>query len=118
MAIQIEAEANGLVIIRIYSLVTLDDMKQGQEAIVAAIKHYGKARVLVVLEAFQGWEKSDAWEDISFITEYDKKIEKLAVIGDLKWRDDVYAFMGKPFRSASIEFFNPSQESEARTWLE
>ena len=118
MAIQIVAESNGLVIIRIYNLVTQEDMKQWQEAFVAAIERYGKVRVLVVLETFQGWEKSDAWEDISFIAEYDKKIEKLAVIGDLKWRDDVSAFIGKPFRSASIEFFNPSQESEARTWLE
>ena len=118
MAVQIETEANGLVIIRLSSLATLEDMKQWQEAIVAVIKRYGNARVLVALEAFQGWEKTDAWEDISFIAEYDKKIEKLAVIGDLKWRDDVSAFIGKPFRSASIEFFNPSQESEARTWLE
>ncbi len=118
MAIRIKAEANGLLIIRVSSLVTPEDMKQLQEAIVAAIKHYGKAKALVVLEAFQGWEKTDAWEDISIIPEYDKKIEKIAVIGDLKWRDEVFAFMGKPFRSASIEFFNPSQESEAHTWLE
>jgi hypothetical protein len=117
MAIRIEAEANGLLVIRVSSLVTREDMKQWQEAIVAVIKRYGKAKALVVLEVFQGWKKTDAWEDISFIAEYDKKIEKIAVIGDLKWRDDMFAFMGKPFRSASIEFFNPSQESEARTWL-
>jgi hypothetical protein len=117
MAIRIEAEPNGLLVIRVSSLVTREDMKQWQEAIVAVIKRYDKAKALVILEVFQGWEKTDAWEDISFIAEYDKKMEKIAVIGDLKWRDDVFAFMGKPFRSASIEFFKPSQESEARTWL-
>jgi len=118
MAIQIEVEADGLVIIKVSGLVTPEDMRQLQEATVAVIKRYDKAKVLVVLEAFQGWQKTDAWEDTSFIGEYDKKIEKIAVTGDLKWRDEVFAFMGKPFRSASIEFFGPSQESEARSWLE
>ena len=118
MAIQIEVEADGLVIIKVSGLVTPEDMRQLQEATVAVIKRYDKAKVLVVLEAFQGWQKTDAWEDTSFIGEYDKKIEKIAITGDLKWRDEVFAFMGKPFRSASIEFFSPSQESEARSWLE
>ena len=84
---------------------------------VKAIKHYGKAKALVVLEGFQGWEKTDAWGDLSFLKEYDKKIEKIAFAGDPKWRDEIFAFTGKSFRSAEIEFFNTLQESEARTWL-
>jgi hypothetical protein len=118
MAIHIETETNGLLNVRISNLMTGEDMIQCQEAIVSAIKLYGTIKGLMILDAFKGWEKSDVWKDVSFFSEYEKKIEKIAVIGDLKWRDDVYAFLGGPFRSASIEFFNPSQESEARTWLE
>jgi hypothetical protein len=118
MTIQIETEANGLLNIRISNLITREDVFQCQEAIVAAIKLYGKVKALVVLEAFQGWETSDEWGDFLFYAEYENKIEKIAVTGDLKWRDDMFAFLSGPFRSGLIEFFNPSQESEARTWLE
>jgi hypothetical protein len=118
MAIQIETETNGLLNVRVSNLMTGEDLILCQEAIVSAIKLYGTIKGLMVLDAFKGWEKSDAWEDVSFFSEYEKKIEKIAVIGELKWQDDMFAFLGGPFRSASIEFFNPSQESEARTWLE
>ena len=118
MAIQIEAATNGLINLKISHLMTAEDMKQCQEAVLTASKLSNKLKGLIVLEEFQGWEKSKAWEDISFFVENEKKIEKIAVVGDLKWRDDIFAFLGGPFRSASIEFFNPSQESEARSWLE
>jgi len=118
MAIQIETETNGLINLKISDLMTVEDMKKCQDAILSAIKRFDTLKGLIVLEAFQGWEKSKVWEDISFFSENEKNIEKIAVIGDLKWRDDMYAFLGGPFRSGSIEFFNSSQEPEARTWLE
>jgi hypothetical protein len=118
MAVQIEAEANGLVIIRVSNLMTGEDLILCQEAIVSAIKLYGTIKGLIVLDAFKGWGKTDAWKDVSFFYEYEKKIEKIAVVGNLKWQDDMFAFLGGPFRFALIKFFNPSQEPEARTWLE
>jgi hypothetical protein len=118
MAILIETEINGLLNVRISNLMTGEDMIQCQEAIISAIKLYGTIKGLMILDAFKGWEKSEAWKDVSFFSENEKKIEKIAVVGDLNWRDDMFAFLGGPFRSAPIEFFNPSQEPEARTWLE
>jgi hypothetical protein len=117
MAIHIETETNGLLNVRISNLMTGEDMIQCQEAIVSAIKLYGTIKGLMILDAFKGWEKSEAWKDVSFFYEHEKKIGKIAVVGNLKWQDDMFAFLGGPFRSASIEFFNPSQESKARTWL-
>jgi hypothetical protein len=117
MAIQIETESNGLLNIRVSSFMSREDEKQCQEAIVKAIKLYGTVKGLVVMEAFQGWEKSTEWEDLLFYAEYENKVEKIAVIGDLKWHDDMFAFLSGPFRSGAVKLFNPSQESEARTWL-
>jgi hypothetical protein len=118
MAIHIETETNGLLKVIISNLMTGENMIQCQEAIVSAIKLYGTIKGLMVLDAFKGWEKSDVWKDGTFCSEHENKIEKIAVVGDLNWRDDMFAFLGGPFRSAPIEFFNPSQEPEARTWLE
>ena len=44
-------------------------------------------------------------------------IEKMAIIGDGKWRDDALAFTAKGFRPTAIEFFPASRLNEARTWL-
>jgi len=118
MAILIETETNGLLNVIVSNLITREDVTHCQEAVAAAIKRYGNIKVLVVLDAFQGWGTSDEWKDFLFYAEYEDKIEKIAVIGDLKWRDDMFSFLSGSFRSGLIEFFNPSQESEARTWLE
>jgi len=82
-----------------------------------AIAREGKVRALVILEAFEGWERRGDWGDVSFMTEQGQHIEKMAIVGDEKWQDDAFAFTAKGFRATFIEFFTPSRRNEARTWL-
>jgi len=49
--------------------------------------------------------------------EQGRHIEKRAIVGDEKWRDDALAFTAKGFRATAIEFFTPSRLGAARTWL-
>jgi SpoIIAA-like len=44
-------------------------------------------------------------------------IEKMAIVGDEKWRDDALAFTAKGFRPTAIEFFSAVRLNDARTWL-
>lgn len=82
-----------------------------------AIRCCGKISALFILENFQGWQRAGEWGDDSFLTEHDKDIDKIAVVGDDKWRDFVYAFLAKGFRQAEVEFFPPADLSKARNWL-
>jgi hypothetical protein len=82
-----------------------------------AIAREGKIKALIVVEDFQGWERHEAWGDVSFMMEEGQHIEKMAIIGDEKWRDDALAFTAKGFRPTAIEFFPVSRLNEARTWL-
>jgi hypothetical protein len=82
-----------------------------------SIAREGKIRALIFLEAFAGWERRADWGDVTFITEYGKDIEKIAIIGEEKWKDDAFAFTGKGFRSSAVEFFTPSRLEEAREWV-
>lgn len=82
-----------------------------------AIGREGKVRALIILEAFEGWERRGDWGDVSFMTEQGQHIEKMAIVGDEKWRHDAFAFTAKGFRATAIEFFTPSRPSEARSWL-
>mgnify|MGYP003556418866 CR=1 FL=1 len=81
------------------------------------IKREGQIKMLVILEDFLGWERGADWEDMNFQEEHDRDIEKIAIIGDEKWRNLVLAFTGKPFRPVAIEYFTPSQLDQARTWI-
>jgi hypothetical protein len=82
-----------------------------------AIEREGKVHALVILEGFEGWERRGDWGDVSFMMEQGRHIEKMAIVGDEKWRDDAFAFTAKGFRATAIEFFTASRLSEARTWL-
>ena len=75
--------------------------------------------LLVVLEGFTGWEHSEGWDDISFMAANERgdDFAKIAVVGDDRWRDDVYIFMGKGLRKTEIEFFQLAAMGRARAWL-
>jgi hypothetical protein len=83
-----------------------------------AIQRGGKVSALFILENFRGWKREPGWGDMTFLTEHDKNIAKIAVIGEEKWRDLVYAFLAKGFRDAAIEFFLPAELAKARAWLD
>lgn len=70
-----------------------------------AIEREGKVHALVILEAFEGWERRGDWGDVSFMMEQGQHIKKMAIVGDEKWQDDAFAFTAKGFRATAIEFF-------------
>ena len=82
-----------------------------------AIEQEGKVNALVILEAFEGWERGGDWGDVSFMMEQGQHIEKMAIVGDEKWKDDAFAFTAKGFRATTIEFFTPARLNEALAWL-
>jgi hypothetical protein len=51
------------------------------------------------------------------MSEHDKEIEKIAVVGEEQWRDLVYAFLAKGFREAEVEYFLPADLANAHAWL-
>ncbi|MFC1764437.1 STAS/SEC14 domain-containing protein [Planctomycetota bacterium] len=84
----------------------------------AAINHSQNVRLLVLMEDFSGWGKEGDWGDLTFMYEYDASIAKIAIVADLKWRDQVLMFLGAGRRQASVKFFASSQEQTAREWLQ
>ena len=82
-----------------------------------SIAREGKIKALVILEGFEGWERHEDWGDVSFMMDEGQQIEKMAIVGDEKWRDDALAFTAKGFRPTVIEFFAASRLNQARTWL-
>jgi hypothetical protein len=88
-----------------------------QAAALNAIRRCGKISALFTLENFQGWKREGEWGDVTFLSEHDRDIAKIAVVGEDKWRDLVYAFLAKGFRQAEVEYFLAADLAKARAWL-
>jgi hypothetical protein len=117
MPVEIIDDAGKLVQIRIRGVLKKADHERLIQIAKEAIAREGKVRALAILDGFQGWERHEDWGDVSFMMEQGQHIEKMAIVGDEKWRDDALAFTAKGFRPTAIEYFPESRLAEARRWL-
>lgn len=117
MAHEIIQIDDALISVRIRGVMRLADMEAIQALAHDLIEHGKKPRCLIVAEDFQGWDKQDDWNDIGFFVEHGDDIEKMAIVGDECWKDDIYLFTGKGLRKTEIEFFPVSALQEAEAWL-
>ena len=74
-------------------------------------------RLLVVLERFEGWGAGDNWNDLSFYVKHGDAIERIAIVGDEKWRSPALMFANADLRTAPVEFFPRGGIGIARAWL-
>jgi hypothetical protein len=112
-------EASGPVVsAKLTGELSVSDVSRIQALALEAIKRSGKIKGLLILENFLGWKREPEWGDVTFLTEHDKDIARIAVVGEEKWRDSFYAFLAKGFRQAAVEYFLPGELAKARSWLE
>jgi hypothetical protein len=74
-------------------------------------------RLLFVLDGFEGWEPDASWNDLSFYVSHGDAIERIAIVGDERWRSQTLMFAGADLRRAAVEFFPGNAVAEARGWL-
>ena len=117
MPIELIDDSGKLLQIKIRGLLQKADHGRVIQIAKEAIAREGKIRALIIAEGFKGWERHDEWGDVSFMIAEGQHIEKMAIVGDEKWREDALAFTAKGFRPTAIEFFPASRLNEARTWL-
>lgn len=117
MPVNWEIDTDGLGVFTVSGKLTLDDLQQAQNQAELVIKKLGEIKLLIILDGFSGWEKSEGWEDLSFGERNDQFIKKAAIVGDRKWEDLLYAFTLKGLRPFPIEFFNEGDVASAQKWL-
>ena len=117
MGVSGEKEASGIYVIRISGVFTNEERKAMETAGRAEIDRRSKIKILLLADKFEGWARGGDWGDIRFMQEYDPYMEKIAVVGDEKWREQFLAFLAAGHRQAAVEFFPLGQEKKAREWL-
>jgi len=103
--------------VRISGVMKLVDQEAFQKLAMKWIAQGRRARLLATLEDFRGWEKGVDWGDIGFFMEHGDDVAKMAIVGDERWKDEVFAFVGKGLRTTEVEFFPSSSLKEAERWI-
>jgi hypothetical protein len=102
---------------KISGQVSVEDYEKLQSLILSSLAVYNDCRMVFILDDFKGWSKDNRWDEILFMQEHQDKVQKIAIVGDEKWKDEVFMFTGKPFRKTEIEFFPENQLDQAKQWL-
>lgn len=116
MPISLNTESNTLEV-RVSGTITPSVQAQAAEAVRDAIRKHGDIQLLIVLEDFAGWSRSEDWVNAPIHFEFDVHLKRVAVVGDPKWKDDLLAFLGLPLRDVPFQYFAAERAADARAWL-
>lgn len=72
---------------------------------------------MIHLENFSGWGPSGQWGDVSFFFRHDHDIERIAVVCEPRWRDEMQVFLFADYRQAEARFFAETDLEAAHAWL-
>lgn len=117
MAAELIELSGGLLMLIVSDKLSQAELSEVQRETSKLLQKYDKARILVLAENFQGWEKGGEWADFSFQEQNDAKIECMALVGDKRWKELVLAFVGQGLREFPIEYFEHGEVAKARAWL-
>ena len=117
MAFEIVKTDGPMLHVRIKGVMQLADHQAIQEVAKKLIDQGLKPRVLVSTVDFRGWEKGADWGDMSFLSDYGDDIVKMAIVGDEKWKDQVFMFVAKGLRETAVEYFPAGALTQAEAWV-
>jgi hypothetical protein len=119
MPIALEQEAGNVFRIEIRGMLRKADLDRCQAQLATELPSLGTVRLLFVLDGFEGWEPRDNWSDLTFYIKYGDCIDRIAIVGDERWRSEALMFAGAEMRRGPVAFFDVSSSDvrDARAWL-
>jgi hypothetical protein len=117
MPMNIDHEGANVLRIEVRGLLDPQDFARCQRELLEAIAQVGQVRLLFVLEAFAGWLPHDDWRDLGFYLKHGDRIDRIAIVGDERWRSELLMFASAGLRRAPVAFFPEGRLLDARAWL-
>lgn len=81
------------------------------------IRSYGTIRWYFEMREFEGWSLSALWQDLKFDFRNKNNMERIAMVGNKDWEKQITLLM-KPFKGATVEYFETSDREEAKNWIQ
>jgi len=117
MAIAMHDEGGNLFRLDVRGSLRKADLERSQKDLQAHMARVGPVKILFVLEDFEGWHSGDNWSDLSFYITHGDSIQRIAIVGDERWRSESLMFAGADLRRAPVQFFPAAAVADARAWL-
>ena len=117
MSIRLEQESPNVFRMDVSGTLRRSEIEQCEAELAQELGRGATVRLLVVLERFTGWSAGDNWNDLGFYVKHGDAIERIAIVGDEKWRSLALMFANADLRTAPVEFFPRGGIGIARAWL-
>lgn len=118
MTVLVDFEAPNLVNIQVSGTMRRAEVDACKHQMHDLMQLHGKCLVTITLEpGFSNLEAFARWDDIDVDHYIKRHIIRLAVVGDLRWRDNALLFLFNTMVPFQIEYFPAVQAEFARAWL-
>jgi hypothetical protein len=112
-----EQETNRVCVLRVRGELKKSELDAAQAEFAQKLAPSAPFKLLILLEAFSGWERGAAWDDTEFFFNHRDDFERIAVVGPERWEAEVLAFTGAGLRDGEVKYFPESSQANARKWL-
>jgi len=116
MSAEIVNVSQNVLTLKVSGKLTQSELATAQHQAADILEKEGKKRMLVLVHDFQGWGKGD-WGDLTGQAAIDPLIDRIAIVGEARWRDLALLFAGKGIRRVAIEYFPSAEVAQAQAWL-
>ena len=118
MTIQVEFTTPNRIDIRVNGLMLRDEVDATKYQIHDLMLENGNCLIMIRLESgLLGMQSLVSWDDIDVDHYIKAHIIRLAVVGDLRWRDSALLYLFNSMVPFQIEYFPGAHEELATAWL-
>src|ERR1043165_5722995 len=117
MAIEFhEEKSGGIIDVHLSGILFREDYRSFLPDLARLIATHGRVRLLVTMQSFYGWAAGVLWEEIKCDPKLFRQVERVAVIGDPRWKHALSLFC-TPFMRATTRYFYRDQAADAQAWI-
>ncbi len=115
MVVSRRFEPPDLVVATLRGVVSAHDQIDLLQAVRASIRRAGHVRLLILLDAFGGWNVGESINSPESWLDDDEEVSQIAIVGRREWKLSVLMLITQPLRRMPIKYFE--DEVAARRWL-
>ncbi len=118
MTIQVEFTAPNRVDVHVTGTMLRAEVDASKYAIHDLMQAHGKCLIMIHLDSgLQGMQALVRWDDIDVDQSIKQHIIRLAVVGDLRWRDSALLFLFNSMLPFQVEYFQAASQAVADAGL-
>lgn len=118
MPLQLSFQASDVIVIQASGELARAEVDATKREVFGHMMEHGRAHVLIhIAEGFGSLQAFASWDDIPEDRFIQQHVIRLALVGDLRWRDSALLFLLSGLVPFQIEYFKPDQIALAQAWL-